>query len=110
MKMKKYLFFCLFAFAVVATSCSKTEYNNFATLYGVVSDNTTGNPIANATVVLSPGGTTKTTGNDGRFEFSELEPQQYTVTVQKVGYQTNRKSIIAIIDVLNEVNITLSAL
>ena len=110
MKMKKYLFFCLFAFAAVATSCSKTEYNHFAALYGVVSDQATGAPIANATVVLSPGGTTKTTGTDGRFEFSELEPQQYTVTVQKAGYQTNRKSIMAIINVPNEVNITLPAL
>ncbi|MCM1151956.1 MAG: carboxypeptidase-like regulatory domain-containing protein [Alistipes sp.] len=105
--MKKYFWFCIVALCVLTTACSKTEYDNFATLYGMVSDSAAGNPIANATVVLSPGGTTKMTGNDGRFEFSDLEPQQYTITVQKSGYQTNRKSITAIVGEQIEVNITL---
>lgn len=108
--MKKYFWLCIVALCTLATACSKTEYDNFATLYGVVSDRTTGYPIANATVVLSPGGTTKTTGSDGRFEFSGLEPQQYTVTVQKSGYQTNRKSIAAVVGEQIEVNIPLDAL
>ncbi len=105
--MKKYFYTCLAAVFVFAAGCSKTEYDNFATLYGVVSDNTTGLPVANAIVVLSPGGTTKTTGNDGRFEFSELEPQQYTIIVQKSGYLANRKSATAIVGEQIEVNITL---
>lgn len=105
--MKKYFYVCLAAVFVFATGCSKTEYDNFASLYGVVSDNATGTPVANATVVLSPGGMTKITGSDGLFEFSELEPQQYTITVQKSGYQTNRKSITAIVGEQIEVNITL---
>ncbi|MCM1295907.1 MAG: carboxypeptidase-like regulatory domain-containing protein [Muribaculaceae bacterium] len=92
----------------LTTACSKTEYNNFATLYGMVSDSATGNPIANATVMLSPGGATKMTGNDGRFEFFDLEPQQYTITVQKSGYQTNRKSATAVVGERIEVNVTLS--
>ena len=105
--MKKYYYVCLATLFMFATGCSKTEYDNFASLYGVVSDNATGAPVTNATIVLSPGGTTKTTGNDGRFEFSELEPQQYTVTVQKAGYQTNRKSVTAVVGERIEVNITL---
>ena len=108
--MKKYFWLCIVALCTLATACSKTEYDNFATLYGEVCDQATGTPVANASVVLSPGGTTKTTGTDGRFEFSELEPQQYTVTVQKTGYQTNRKSIAAVVGERIEVNIPLSAL
>ena len=108
--MKKYFWLCTIALCALATACSKTEYDNFATLYGVVSDQATGDPIAHATVVLSPGGTTKTTGTDGRFEFPELEPQQYTVTVQKSGYQTNRKSVTAVVGERIEVNMPLFAL
>lgn len=107
--MKKYFYVCLATVFALATGCSKTEYDNFASLYGVVSDNATGAPIANATVVLSPGGATKTTRGDGLFEFSDLEPQQYTITVQKSGYQTNRKSVTAIVGERIEVNITLYA-
>lgn len=106
--MKKYFYVCLAIVFVFAMSCSKTEYDNFASLYGMVSDNATGDPIANASVVLSPGGATKTTGRNGLFEFSNLEPQQYTITVQKSGYQTNRKSATAVVGERIEVNVTLS--
>ncbi|MCL2649470.1 MAG: carboxypeptidase-like regulatory domain-containing protein [Candidatus Azobacteroides sp.] len=68
----------------------------FATIYGIVSDNEIGDPIGVATVVLSPGGKTTVSGSDGRYEFNELDAQQYTITVQKSGYQTNRKTVTAI--------------
>jgi hypothetical protein len=35
-------------------------------------------------------------GDDGRFEFKDLEAVQYTITVQKTGYQTNRKTVTAV--------------
>lgn len=80
-------------FFVLATSCSKTEENFYSTLFGIVSDNETGNPINAATVVLSPSGKTTVSGADGRYEFKDLEVMQYTVTVQKTGYLTNRKTV-----------------
>lgn len=92
----------------MTVSCDKPPYESFATIYGVVSDSATGEPLANANVVLSPGGKTKTTGTDGRFEFSELDPQQYTITVQKTGYQTNRKTVTAVVAESVEANITLT--
>ena len=105
--MKKIIFFCLLLLATLFTSCSKEEHEAFGTLYGVISDQESGTPIANATVVLSPGGITKITGSDGLFEFLELSPQQYTITVQKAGYQTNRKTVNAVVDEKIEANITL---
>ena len=90
------------------SGCNKPIYNLYATLYGVVSDHETGEPIANASVVLSPGGKTKTTGTDGRFEFLDLDAQQYTITVQKTGYQTNRKTVIAVAAEKTEANIPLT--
>ncbi len=80
----------------------------FASLHGVVSDSDNGEPIVNASVVLSPGGKSKTTGSDGRYEFNDLDPQQYTITVQKTGYQTNRKVITAVIGETAEGNVTLT--
>lgn len=103
--MKK-LFICLIAL-LGATACSKTEYDLFSTLYGTISDYETGNPISGVTIVLSPGGLTKITGNDGYFEFQDLTPQQYTITVQKDGYSANRKSINAVTGESTEVNMTM---
>lgn len=105
--MKKILFLCLMALPLLF-SCSKEEQDSFGTLYGVVSDTRTGNPLSNVTVTLSPGGTTKLTGSDGLFEYTGLTPQQYTITVQKTGYQTNRKSVTAVVGEKVQVNITMT--
>lgn len=105
--MKKILLLCLVALPLFL-SCTKEENDSFGTLYGVVSDVKTGSPLDNVTVTLSPGGTTKLTGSDGLFEYSELTPQQYTITVQKAGYQTNRKTLSAVVGEKTEANITMT--
>jgi len=89
-------------------SCNKKEHEMFAMLYGIVNDHETGELIAGASVVLSPGGRTQTTGVDGRYEFLDLDPQQYTITVQKTGYQTNRKTVTAVVGEKTEANIPLT--
>lgn len=106
--MKKIYLLGIVAILLSLTSCAKEEYDVFSSLYGVVSDTKTGELIPNATVVLSPGGETKITGSDGQFIFNEIDPQQYTITVQKEGYQTNRKSVTAIIGETVEINIPLT--
>ena len=89
-------------------ACEPTEYENYGTIYGIVSDVETAETLPNAAVVLSPGGTSQMTGNDGRFEFTELEIRQYTITVQKDGYSTNRKTVNAIVGESVEANIPMS--
>ncbi len=105
--MKKMILICLIMLPLL-TACNKEEFDSFGTIYGIVSDSSTGNPLGNATVILSPGGETKTTGNDGYFEFKDVTPRQYTVSVQKVGYLSNRKSITAIVGESVETNISLT--
>ena len=105
--MKKILFLCLMALSLFITSCSKDEYESFGSLYGVVTDNNTGDPLGNVTVTLSPGGVSKLTGSNGLFEFEELTPQQYTITAQRAGYQTNRKTVSAVVGEKVEANITM---
>lgn len=89
------------------TACTSTEYDIFSTLYGTVYDCETGETLSGVTLVLSPGGVSKITGNDGYFEFKDLSPQQYTITAQKDGYQTNRKNVTAVTGESTEINITL---
>jgi len=105
--MKKILISSTLLLIMMCFSCSKKEYD-LATLYGVVNDHETGELITGASVVLSPGGKTKTTGSDGRYEFPDLDPQQYTITVQKSGYQTNFKTVTAVIGEKTEANIPLT--
>lgn len=77
-------------------SCSTTEHDLFCSIHGIVSDASTGTPVANATINLSPGGRSTVSGSDGQFEFLDLDPGQYTITVQCTGYVTNRKTLKAI--------------
>lgn len=84
----------LLAFAV---SCSSSDdYEIFAKIQGIVTDYQTGEPISNASITLSPSGLSKQTDASGFYQFTDLDIQQYTLTVQKSGYQPNRKTITAI--------------
>jgi hypothetical protein len=93
---------------ILFSGCPSKEYDLFATVYGIVSDSQTGYPISGANVVLSPGGKSQTTATDGLFEFTDLDAQQYTITVQKTDYQTNRKTITAISGEKTEANISMT--
>lgn len=99
--------FLLGSIVALFVSCEPTTYDTFGTICGKVTDVITSNPIPQAYVVLSPGGKTFNTSNNGYFEFPELEPKQYTVTVQKNGYKTNRKSITVVVGERVEANLTL---
>lgn len=106
------LFFCfllgILCLTAVCSSCSDDDYEIYTAIYGVVSDRETGEPLENASVVLSPSGLTKQTGADGAYCFENLDAQQYTLTAQKSGYQTNRKLFITISGERMEVDIQLS--
>lgn len=94
--------------ALASFSCSGSDdYDLFASLYGKVTDEKTGEPLANASVMLLPSGISLQTSDDGLFLFDNLDAQQYTVLVQKDGYQTNRKTVAAVSGERAEVNIQL---
>lgn len=82
------------------------DYELYSTIKGYVSDYETGVPIDGATVTLSPSGLTSMTDGAGNFTFSNLDSRQYTLTVQKTGYQPNRKEVHAISG--EEVNVVIS--
>lgn len=98
--------------AAVATlafaSCEKQQYDIYTTLTGFVVSAIDSEPLAGATVTVSPGGKSYTTGSNGAFEFPDMEAKQYTLTAQKNGYQSNRTTIAGVAGETVSVTITLT--
>lgn len=104
--------FLVMAFAMLfcfTTSCTDdfVEYDVLGGISGEVIDLDTGDPVQQATVTLSPTGMNTYTGDDGTFEFIDLDERQYTVTVQKTGYVPNRKTITTIAGRIVPIKLTL---
>lgn len=79
---------------VLVASCSKDAEVLTGSISGFVSDYTNANTaIAGATVTLNSMGRTKTTGSDGRYEFTDLEPGTYSISVSANEYQTTTKQV-----------------
>lgn len=93
--MKKCLLL-LGAVIFLLSGCGTYNYDIFASVSGVITDAADGTPLENVLVTIIPGANSILTGADGKFNFSNLEDGQYTVSVQKSGYQSNRKNITAV--------------
>ena len=91
--MKKIFYVFPLLAALFFAGCEIELPNLMGSIYGIVSDSQTGEPISNAQVMLSPGNHTTVTGSDGHFEFKDLEPMQYKLQVSANGYNTNSKQI-----------------
>ena len=91
--MKKKNLFSLLILIIALCGCAKDEVETNGTIYGIVNDADNGEPIQDGHIALNPGGKTANTGSDGRYEFLDLEPGQYTIQISKSGYKTNTKRI-----------------
>lgn len=87
---KSILWFLLPAFIVVAGSilygCTEKEEDLKGTIYGTVTDLQTNEPIGGVNVKLSPSGVATLTGNDGSYEFKDLDADKYTLSFSKAEY------------------------
>lgn len=93
MHKKKIIVYIFLLAAFLLYSCEKDDKETTGAVYGIITDADNGEPIRGATVTLSPGGHSASTGSDGRFEFTELLPKQYNIQAAKSEYQTNIKTI-----------------
>lgn len=75
------LFLCCALFG-----CKPEEEEKYGTIYGTVTDFATGEPVSNANVKLRPNGETTLTGNDGTYEFVDLETGKYSLLLSKAQY------------------------
>ncbi len=80
---------------LIAGSCDYS-YDYLGDIEGTIIDVSTGEPISDASVVLLPAIKTVKTNSDGSFKFYDLDPGQYSITVQREGYQTNRKNVVVV--------------
>ena len=79
------------AFAVCLVSCQKEKTTG--QIQGLVTNYTTNEPIQGVNISLSPTGASAVTGSDGRYEFANLQPGNYTVQGVKAGFESNTKNI-----------------
>ncbi len=84
------------SFGVSACSDGDDDYEVFTSIEGTITDYNTGEPLDNAVVTLSPSGLSRQTDVAGYYKFEDIDAQQYTVTVQRSGYQPNRKTVMAV--------------
>ncbi|MBE6338187.1 MAG: DUF1573 domain-containing protein [Lentimicrobiaceae bacterium] len=85
--MKKFLTLLTIALSLVFVNHScKPKEEEPGSIYGIVTDKATGEPVKTAGVELSPLGLKTVTGSEGQFEFAELEAGEYKLFVTKTGY------------------------
>ena len=77
--------FILLLFGGLYQSCMP-DIELSGSIYGTVEDKATGEPIKSVWVELLPSGLKTTTGSDGAFEFIEIDPSVYSLSVRKAGY------------------------
>lgn len=76
------------------SSCEKEP--QLCSLYGVVTDLASGEPVGNAGVELLPLGLKSVTGSDGTFEFTNIEEGTYRLLITKTGYQDHTSNDIVV--------------
>ena len=70
-----------------------TSVSATGTIQGTAKDAATGNPIAGATVVLSPGGMTAVTDANGGFSLNGVPVGTYTLSASATGYLSSNQVV-----------------
>lgn len=75
------------------SSCAKDIIDLTCTIEGTVKDQTTGLPLSNCEILLTPTNKTITTSADGVYSFTALDPGEYSLTFNRSGYISNTRSV-----------------
>lgn len=95
-------------FSLLVSCAAEDEYSVVGGIYGTVTDAETNQPVQGANVVLSPTNVSTVTGADGIFSFTNLEAQQYKLTVTASGYSYNSRQVTVLAgqNISGDVNLT----
>lgn len=101
---------CLFiSYLVLLAGCTEPVVDTFGNIAGTVKDSNTLSPLAGVTVKLSPTGYSQVTGNNGAFQFDNLDVQEYTVSFSRVGYDPFEEKVTVKPGQSSSVQITMNA-
>lgn len=89
--MQRHTIVLIIIISLIIVGCKKTDNTSGVSvskgsIYGVVTDYLTGQPVQNANVQLRPSGATTLTGSDGMYEFLDVDNGDYSITVSKAEY------------------------
>lgn len=95
MKKSLYLFLGILLICGIYQACAP-DVELPGSIYGVVTNKATGEPIKSAGVTLNPNGATTVTGSDGCFEFTGLAQGGYAVVIAKTDYKEYTSGMITV--------------
>ena len=90
------LLMLLISISTILVTCAKPDPETVGIVQGTIK-NATSVPIDGATVEITPGGSSITTGADGKYSFKDLLPKDYQVTAKKDGYITNTQTVTVVV-------------
>ncbi len=92
--MKKILLLAtLCSMSLLFAGCAKKIVDTTITIFGTIVDKETQMPLSGVFVTVTPGSKNKQTGDDGYFEFVDLEQRQYSIQAMKEGYAPNSRQV-----------------
>ncbi|MDR0414253.1 MAG: carboxypeptidase-like regulatory domain-containing protein [Prevotellaceae bacterium] len=105
--------FYLMAAAALACGCAENAPNeggesSSGSIYDVITDNATGEPVRSAGVTLSPTGATAATGSEGQYELTGMKAGEPAICAATTGYADPVCYKITVAAERTEVNISLT--
>ena len=92
--MKSKIFHYLLFMAVVLTGCEPDPVDTTGSISGTIRDAIDNTPLQGASITLSPSGRSSVTGNDGHYQFLDVEFGNYTIGISKANYESTSHSTI----------------
>lgn len=110
--MRHFTFGAMMLALFTIVGCEPVTYDVFSAIAGKVVDKDTMEPLVGAEIALNPSSKDALmTEENGYFEFLNLESDtQYTLIIQKSGYESNFKTLKTIAGETHNVTITLKKL
>lgn len=91
------------------TSCTEDPEDSTGSISGIVTQAPNGTePLSGVTVSINTTGQSTTTGSDGAYIFTDVQPGSYSLQFSKSGYTTNSRSVTVVAGNNNKCDIQLS--
>ena len=76
---------------------------------GVIKDFTSGTLVSNCQVTLTPGGKSVTSSMSGTYQFTDIQPGEYSLSFKKAGYDDEKVSVTVVIGKTTPCDVLLKA-